>query len=162
MNEASFRVSSNKTKQLLLLGGLALVGAIQILAFAGLRGVEDANVGAGFLLGVVIVGVAVVGLALGRSRSISVDAEERTLTIEDSSRLGSKRQTIPFGDVREIELDTSGEREGGSPAYDVVLTLRSGRKIHLFRGAFFDDRNDPRAMERTRALLLERIGLPAR
>jgi hypothetical protein len=148
--EPVLHFESNRRKQLGLLAGLALVGAIQLVAFTGLRRFDGSGVGEGLVLGGLVVLVAAAGIVLGRRRSVIVDGRERTVVIEDATRIGARRESIPFADVRVVELERVGDDEASSSVFDIVLALRSGRRVHLFGGAFFDQRHDRASMERTR------------
>lgn len=72
------------------------------------------------------------------TRTVVVDPDTRKILIADSGRFGQRTRTIPFGEVADVRVGEFGDNEGGSKSYDVMIQLKDGKEVSLFRGAVFD------------------------
>lgn len=153
-DRSPYRIATSPTKRLLLLGGVALVGALEGAAALGFGRAGQAGE-LGLVMGLVLVTLATVGALLGKKRSVTVDPEASTLTIEDTTRFGSNETAIPFSDIRELTIDAAPDGE----AFDVTLRLSTGKRVSLFGNDFLGDRHDRAIMEARRRAVAERVGL---
>jgi hypothetical protein len=111
--------------------GLALASGFRSFEGPGFSGER-----AGFLLGCLLLIVAVGALLTCGKQVISVDPNARQIVIEKHGRFGTAPKTIRFDEISEAYLGEFGDEEGGSTSYHVVLKLKTGREVHLFRGFY--------------------------
>jgi hypothetical protein len=126
-----------------------LVGGLLTMGGWRLGGWASTTTASAFVLGLLILLVALVGLVVGGRQRITVDPTARRIVIEQVTRLGTRQRRIDFAEIGEVTLGENGDREGGSISYHVVLTLKSGKDVALYVGAF-DGAFDPLTMERRR------------
>lgn len=147
----TWKIESNRRKQtatMLVMGSLGLTLMLK-LSMTG----HGATEAAGFVLGLLMLGLSAAGLYLSTTRAVVIDPHCGLISIEDTNRVGQRKRSIPFKDVADAYVDQSGDREGGSVAYDVMLKLKSGKTVSLFAGAIFDGRYDRAVMaERCRRI----------
>lgn len=99
------------------------------------------NVLCGFLLGCMLLGLGILGIAVGESRTVELDLRRKRIVLDIMRRIGGCRQVIiPFDDIRELGIGLQGKASAGSRYYDVVVRLTSGKEIYLFGGCVFDGR----------------------
>ncbi len=139
----TWKIESNRNKQTAAMLALAGIGLTLTVKLGIGHGATEA---AGFMLGVLLLALASAGLYLGTTRAVVVDPKSGLISIEDTNRVGQRKRSIPFKDVADAYVDESGDREGGSIAYDVMLKLKSGKTVALFAGAVFDGRYDQAVM----------------
>jgi hypothetical protein len=153
----TWRIESSPGKQLLIASIILVVGLILAIGFRNFDGLGLTNSLAGFLLGLLLLLIGFVGLLMGGKRSISVDPQARTILIEDENRFRQKNRSISFDEVGTVYVGRLGNREGGSISYDVVLKLKMGENVSLFRPAYFEGTWNRSVME-SRCRLEEYLG----
>jgi hypothetical protein len=99
------------------------------------------NVLCGFLLGCMLSGLGVLGMAVGESRTVELDERRKWIVLDVRRRVGGGRQiVIPFSDIKGFGIGMQGKASAGSRYYDVVVRLKSGEEIYLFGGCVFEGR----------------------
>lgn len=134
----TWKIESSPGKQTLLACVIVVVGLILALGFRDFDSTGLTNSLAGFLLGLLLLLVGLATLVLGGKRFIVVDPEARRILIEDVNRFGQKSRLISFDEVDKVYVGRLGNREGGSISYDVLLKLKVGKHVSLFRPAYFE------------------------
>ena len=151
----AWKIESSPGKQAVLGWIILAIGLILAIGFSNFDSSGMTNSLAGFLLGLLLMFIGIVALWMRGKRSIVVDPEARGIVIEDSGRLGHEKRSISFEEVGEVYVDSLGDREGGSISYDVVLKLKMGENVSLFRPAYFEGTWDRSIMENRRRRLEE-------
>ena len=134
----SWKIESSPGKQVALGWIILLVGLILAIGFRNFDSSCLTNSLAGFLLGLLLLLVGIAALVMGGRRTITVDPEARRISIDDVNRFGQKSRLIPFDEVERVYVGSLGNREGGSISYDVLLKLKMGVNVSLFRPAYFE------------------------
>jgi hypothetical protein len=81
-------------------------------------------------------------------QTVTVDPEKRSITIEDTNRFSTKKQTIPFSDIVSVGVGYLGKKSNFVTWYYLVLKLRSGKDYPLFPpGRFFEGGSDRATVE---------------
>ncbi|WP_374595029.1 hypothetical protein [Aquabacterium sp.] len=146
----TWKIESNRRKQTAMMLALGSVGLALTLRLSVLG--HGATEAAGFVLGLLMLGLSAASLYLSTTRAVVIDPHSGLISIEDTNRVGQRKRSIAFKDVADAYVDQSGDREG-SVAYDVMLKLKSGKTVSLFAGAIFDGRYDRAVMaERCRRI----------
>ena len=103
----------------------------------------DSNAFAGFMLGAMLFGLGVAGLAIRETRRIELDDGRRQIVLEVTRRLGANRRiVIPFAQITGFGIDLQGKPAAGTRYYDLTVQTSDGREIHLMGGCVFDGRMD--------------------
>ncbi|MBT0665581.1 hypothetical protein KI809_14830 [Geobacter pelophilus] len=125
----------------------AAVGMILAIGCHGFEGIGS-NTGAGFLLGLLLLLIGVASLLTSGKQTVTVDPEKRSITIEDTNRFSTKKQTIPFSDIVGVGIGYLGKKSNFVTWYYLVLKLRSGKDYPLFPpGRFFEGGSDRATVE---------------
>jgi hypothetical protein len=122
------------------------VGAALAIGFRNVEGPGLVNSRAGFLLGLLLLAVGLGVLLFAEKEAVTVDTNTRRIVIERMSRFRKKTKEIRFEDVADAYVGEIGDREGGSILYHVVVKLKTGKEVALFKG-FFDGARSKPAME---------------
>lgn len=147
----TWKIESNRSKQTAMTLALAGIGMALMLKLSVVG--HGATESAGFVLGLIMLGVGAAGLYLSTTRAVVIDPHCGLISIEDTNRVGQRKRSIAFEDVADAYVGESGDRVGKSVAYDVMLKLKSGKTVSLFAGAMFDGRHDQAVMaERCRRI----------
>jgi hypothetical protein len=133
-----WKIESNPGKQTLIAWIILVVGLILVIGFRNFDGSSLTNSLAGFLLGLLLLLIGFAVLLMGGKRSITVDPQAHRILIEDENRFRQRKRSISFDEVGKVYVSRLGNREGGSISYDVVLKLKAGDTVSLFRPAYFD------------------------
>lgn len=150
-------LKSNKTAGVVLwLAGLA-AGALLVKFSAGL---SDRNASAGFMLGVLILGISLLALLMGESRVVTVSPKNRCVRLEIRHRWGTRLLETPFSEVERIGLIRQGSASNGSVYYDLALLLKDGTERHLFGGSAFEGRMNRARIDGLRAEIQTIISAP--
>jgi hypothetical protein len=138
MNSGHFlwRTESDGGTQVAWLVLALLAGAALMIGFRAFEGPGLTGGRAGFALGVLLLAGGVLGLLLCGRQIITVDPDRRCIVMESISRYGSKSEVLPFEDIADVSLGQTGDKEGGSIRYHVVVRQRSGGEKALFVGFF--------------------------
>ena len=134
----SWKIESSPGKQVALGWIILLVGLILAIGFRNFDSSGLTNSFAGFLLGLLLLLVGIAALVMGGKRTVTVNPEARRILIDDVNRFGQKSRLISFDEVERVYVGSLGNREGGSISYDVVLKLKTGENVSLFRPAYFN------------------------
>jgi hypothetical protein len=138
---------SGTGKQTALAVVCAVVGLALAIGFRDFHG-SGGNALAGFLLGVLLLVIAVAGLLVTGKQTVVVDPAMRRITVEDVNLLGAKERSIPFGDVVGVGVGFLGKRSNYVTWYYLALRLRDGKKYALFSpGRFFKGASDRSTVE---------------
>jgi hypothetical protein len=120
----------------------AVVGLVLLVGFRDYA-VGGRNALAGFCLGVLLAGIGVAGVLFSGRQSVVIDPKTRRITVEDSNLLGTKKRSIPFGDIAGISIGFLGKRSNYVTWYYLALKLRNGENYPLFApGRFFEGGSD--------------------
>jgi len=133
-----WKIESSPGKQTALGWIILLVGLILAIGFRNFDSSGLTNSLAGFLLGLLLLLVGMTALVMGGKRTVTVDPQAHRILIEDANRFGQKNRMISFDDVERVYVGSLGNREGGSISYDVVVKLKRGENVSLFRPAYFE------------------------
>ena len=143
----TWKIESNPAKQTVLTWSIVVVGLILIFGFRDFDGSGFTNSLAGFLLGILLLVIGVPGLFKVGKQSITVDPKACQIIVEDSSRFGAKKQIIPFSEIRDLCVSTTGNRSEGSISYYITVKLTSGKDYPLFFPSYYDGRWDESVAE---------------
>ena len=86
--------------------------------------------------------------------AVTVEAKPRRIVIEHKNRFRKSAREIRFDEIADVYLGELGDREGGSISYHLVVKLKTGKEIALFKG-FFDGSHSKPAMEARRQRLIQ-------
>jgi len=151
----SWRSENNPAKQTALSIGCALVGLVLAIGFRNFTGPGMTNSLAGFLLGLLLLIIGIWGLLVTGRQTIVIDPKARCITIEDSTRLRTKKRSIPFSDIAEIHIGYLGKRSNFVEFYYLILKLRSGEDYPLFAPGHFHEGGADRSVMEDRQQRLE-------
>lgn len=144
----SWRSENNPGKQTALAFVCVLVGAGLTIAFRHFSGPGMTNSLAGFLLGLMLVIIGIWGLLVSGKQTIVIDPKTRRITVEDISRLSTKKRSIPFGDIADIRIGYLGKRSNFVEYYYLILKLNDGEEYPLFSaGRFYEGSSDRTVVE---------------
>jgi hypothetical protein len=133
-----WKSQSSPGKQLMLSIAVAMVGIILMIGFRGFESLNS-NAGAGFLLGVLLVFIGIPGFLLCGRQTVLVDPQARQIIVEDSNRFGTKRRSISFGEIEDIDIGYLGKKSNYVTCYYLALKLRNGESYPLFApGRFYE------------------------
>ena len=146
---------SNPTKQTALSIACSVIGLVLVIGFRHFSGLGS-NAGAGFLLGVFLLVLGVVGFLVSGKQTVAIDPKARRITVEDSNRFGTKKRTILFSDIVGVGIGYLGKKSNRVEWYYLVLELRNGKKYSLLPpGRFYEGGSDKSTVESWRRRLEE-------
>ena len=117
------------------------------------------NVLCGFLLGCLLAGLGVLGMAIGETRTVELDERRRRIVLDVRRRVGGSRQVImPFAEITGFGIGLQGKPSAGTRYYDLVVQLKSGKEIHLFGGCVFEGRMSREWVEGIRQRFEQALG----
>ena len=118
--------------------GMVVVGALLCLLArpSTWTSVDASNRQAGFALGVLLALAGLGFLLYDARQAVVVDPVAREVRVENRSRLRTSVRTFAFDDIERTSVSTLAGRTGGTPAYVVVLHLRSGEQVAVFAGVY--------------------------
>lgn len=138
---------SNPSKQVALSALCSLVGLVLAIGFRHF-GSAGTNAEAGFLLGALLLVIGVAGFLTSGRQTVVIDPDARRITVEDANRFGTKKRSIPFGDIVGVGIGYLGKKSNHVEWYYLVLELRNGEKYSLFPpGRFFEGGSDRSTVE---------------
>jgi hypothetical protein len=127
---------SSFLRQSALAVGAVVVGLVLVLGFRHFQGNGDML--AGFLLGVLLLGIGAAGLAVAGTQTVTVDPACRRIVVEDRTLLGAKTREIAFTEIQEVSIGYQGKKSNFIQTYYLVLKLTSGSQYPLFApGRFY-------------------------
>lgn len=152
----TWRSENNPGKQTALAFVCVLVGVVLAIGFRNFSGPGMTNSLAGFLLGLMLLFIGIWGLLVTGKQTIVIDPKTRRITVEDISRLRTKKRSIPFGDVADIRIGYLGKRSNFVEYYYLILKLNNGEEYPLFSaGRFYEGGSDRAVVEGWRRRLEE-------
>lgn len=122
---------SNNQQQTMISLACLVLGAVLLVALHD-YGASGSNSHAGFLLGVVLLGLGLATLLAGGSQTVQVDMHKREIRVLDQRITGSKSRTIAFDEVQGIEVGCLQTRSKHALRYFLQLQLASGESYALF------------------------------
>lgn len=122
---------SNNRQQIAISTVCLIVGAVLTVALRD-YGLSGSNRQAGFLLGVVLLGLGIATLVAGGSQTVQVDADTREIRVMDQRLIGSRTQTVAFDQVQHVEIACLQTRSQHALRYFLQLQLISGEAVTLF------------------------------
>lgn len=133
-----WRTELGRGRQGVAAAALVLVGAaLCVLARPSTWIAADAaNRQAAFALGVLLALGGIASVVFGTRQAVVVDPVAREVRVENRSRFRSSVRSVPFDDIDRTSVSTLAGRTGGTPAYVVVLHLRSGEQVPVFAGVY--------------------------
>lgn len=160
MNMSLWKSQSKPGKQALLALVCLGVGVVLVLKFWNAPGQTIQNARAGMGLGALLLVIGAAAIATLGQQTIIVDPKTRRITIEDRRLIGSKRRSIPFGDIVAIHLGYLGKASNFVKFYYLVLKLKGGEEYPLFSpGRGYDGGTDRFTVEKWRRRLEEYLRL---
>ncbi len=124
--------------QMVLSVGCTAVGLVLAIGFYAPGRPVTANTQAGFLLGLLLLVIGVMGLLVQGKQTVVIDPATRRITVEDKTLLGSKRRVIKFQEIGEIHVGYLGKTSNFVRNYYLSLRLKSGEDYPLFApGRFY-------------------------
>lgn len=125
-----------------------VVGLVLTAGFHDFSGPGMTNAKAGFLLGVLLLAIGVLGFLVQGRQTVVVDPAPKRITVEDRTVFGTKRRSIRFDDIVHIGIGYLGKRSTSVTYYYLVLKLRSGEEYSLFEpGRFYEGSSDRSVVE---------------
>ncbi|HQG30774.1 MAG TPA: hypothetical protein PLA83_02505 [Deltaproteobacteria bacterium] len=125
-----------------------VVGLVLVVGFHDFTGPGMTNSTAGFLLGVLLLAIGVLGFLVQGRQTVIVDPAARRITIEDRTRFGTKRRSIRFDDIVGVGIGYLGKRSNYVTCYYLVLKLKTGEEYPLFApGRFYEGVSDRSVVE---------------
>ena len=122
---------SNNRQQFVISTVCLVVGVVLTVALRD-YGASGSNRQAGFLFGVVLLGLGIATLFAGGSQTVRVDAVTREIRILDRRIIGSRTQTVSFDQVQRVEVACLQTRSKHALRYFLQLQLISGEALPLF------------------------------
>lgn len=151
-----WKIESNPVKQFTLSGVFAVMGIVFLIIFRDFDASGFTDSLSGFLLGVLLVTIAVASLFSIYRQTIIVDPTTKTITITSERFSGTEKQVIPFHTITNVCVAFLGRASNfiGNTHY-LSLTLIDNSHCPLFFPAFFDGRTSKTvAEERYRRLMM--------
>lgn len=122
---------SNNRQQLMISAICLIVGVVLTVALRD-YGPSGSNRQAGFLLGVVLLGLGLATLFAGGTQTVQVDAHAREIRILDRRLIGKRTHTVAFEQVQRVEVACLQTRSQHALRYFLQLQLISGDAFALF------------------------------
>jgi hypothetical protein len=143
----SWITQSNPGKQAAAAFGCIFVGLSMVVAFRNFN-YAGSNTMAGFFLGILLLLIGAVGLLVSGKQKVVVDPGARLIIIEDTNIFRTKKRTIPFADIRDIDIGFLGKKSNYITWYSLMLKLRNGEEYPLFApGRFYSGGTDRSRVE---------------
>lgn len=152
-------ISHSKPRQQAALAiGCTVVG-VALLFAARKFDTLGSNAGAGFLLGLLLLGIGVAAFFASGKQTVTIDTAARTILVEDETRLGSKSHTLRFDDITDIGIGYLGKKSNYVTWYYLNLKLKNGKEYPLFApGRFYEGGSDRSVVEGWRDRLRGYVG----
>jgi hypothetical protein len=156
-----WRANSNQVKQTALSLLCVAAGLVMVISLRGHYTSSSMTNGmAGLMLGFLLLLIGICAFITSGKQAIVIDPHARLITIEDATRFGTKRRTIPFSEVVHVGIGYLGKKSNYVTYYYLVLKLRSGESYSLFApGRFYDGASDRSVVEGWKQRLETYIGL---
>jgi len=122
---------SNNRQQIAISTVCLIVGALLAVSLHD-YGATGSNRQAGFLFGVVLLGLGIATLFAGGSQTVQVDGIAREIRILDRRLIGSRTETVAFEQVQRVEVACLQTRSQHALRYFLQLQLSSGKALTLF------------------------------
>lgn len=149
---------SQPAKQIAAAVAITVVGLALVVGFRNFTGPGLTNSMAGFLLGILLLVIGVLGVVFQGRQTVTVDPGTRRITITDKTLFGTKRHIIAFGDIMQVSVGYLGKKSNYTNFYSLVLELRSGKEYPLFApGRFYPGASNRATVDGWRARLAQYI-----
>lgn len=122
---------SNNRQQSLISAICLIVGVLLTFALRD-YGESGSNRQAGFLFGVVLLGLGIATIFAGGSQTVQIDASTREIRILDRRPIGSHTRTVAFEQVQRVEVACLQTRSRHVLRYFLQLQLVNGAAVALF------------------------------
>jgi hypothetical protein len=122
----------SNNRQQVVISGICLVAGIVLTVALRDYGASGSNRQAGFLLGVVLLGLGIATLFAGSSQTVQVDVEKREIRILDQRIVGNQHHTVAFDQVQRVEVACLQTRSQHALRYFLQLQLVNGETYPLF------------------------------
>jgi hypothetical protein len=143
---------SNHMKQIAASAGSTVVGAILAYGFRDYG--QGRNALAGFLLGILLLGLGLAGLVFATRQTIIVDPRARLISIEDTGLVIHKKRAIHFAQIARVQVGFLGKKSNFMETWYLVLELRDGGTYSLFApGRFYEGASERTTVEAWRRRL---------
>jgi hypothetical protein len=149
---------SQPAKQIAAAVAITAVGLALVVGFRNFTGPGLTNSMAGFLLGILLLVIGLLGVLFQGRQTVTVDPGTRRITITDKTLFGTKRQIIAFGDIMQVRIGYLGKKSNYTNFYSLALELRNGKEYPLFApGRFYPGASNRSTVEGWRARLEQYI-----
>ena len=116
------------------------------------------NTLAGFLLGLLLLGIGIAAFLALAKQTIVIDPKARCITVEDANSSGIKTRSIHFSEIEHTGIGYLGRSSTFIGFYYIVLKLKNGEEFSLFApGRFYVGGFDRAVMESRRQRLEEML-----
>ena len=122
----------SNSRQQIVISTVCLIAGIVLTVALRDYGEAGSNRQAGFLFGVVLLGLGIATLFAGGSQTVRVDADTREIRIVDRRLIGSQMQIVRFDQVQRVEVACLQTRSQHALRYFLQLQLISGEAYPLF------------------------------
>ncbi len=122
---------SNNRQQIVISAVCLIAGVVLTVAMRD-YGLSGSNRHAGFLFGVVLLGLGLATLLAGGSQTVQVDADSREIRVLDRRLIGSRTKIVAFEQVQRVEVACLQTRSKHALRYFLQLQLVSGEAYPLF------------------------------
>ena len=136
VQSSNWITESSSTQKNIALVLMLVVGTALTAGFWGVNAASDVGSKAGFLLGLLILGLGICMFLFAGKQIIAVEPQSKRITITSAGRFRTRSKVINFNEVADVYVDEHGDREGGSVRYFVAAKLKTGKTIALFMGFF--------------------------
>ena len=142
-----WKSESSPGKQLAMTIASAVVGVVLLIGFRDF-GVSGSNAKAGFMLGLLLLIIGLIGFFYCGKQTVVVDPEKRHITIENSSFFRGNKRVIRFAEIDDIGIGYLGKRSNYVTCFYLMLKLKNGENYPLFApGRFFEGGSDRSIVE---------------
>lgn len=151
---------SNPVRQTAASIALAVAGLVLTIAARDFGDIAS-NAGAGFLLGVGLLVLGIIGFLVSGPQTVVIDAGKRLIIVKDVNRLGTKTRVIHFGEITRVGIGYLGKKSNFVQWYYLILHLQDGKQYPLFAaGRYYEGASDQSTVEGWRRRLEAYLGQP--
>jgi len=149
LNQLKFE--SNPGKQTALAIACIVIGGILAWGFRDFDGSGLTNSLAGFLLGLLLLGIGAAAFSARGKQTIEIDPRLRRIVVVDETTLHTRKRVIPFADIVGTHIGYLGRTSNHVRFYSIILELANGETFPLFApGRFYEGGSDRGTIESRR------------
>ncbi len=153
---------SDSRRQLAISAACLVLGGLLIITLRD-YGASGSNRHAGFLFGIVLCLIGGATLLANGQQSVVVDPARRQIRITDHRPLGTRRRTIAFADIADVQVACLQTRSQQVLQYFLQLQLHGGEPYALFApGRVYAGASDPAIVAGWKARLAACLEVAAR